>query len=168
MTQRSEDVRTIKRKSLAILGIAVLACAGMFSASAQLGGQSSHKPVNMDPIVGTWECSGSPPPFIVIKNFNAGGTMMEVDNVSTQESPTVGTWKRTGDLTYFLVARQISFDPSGTFAGVFHYTQPLNLDESQTTLKGTFDATFVDPNGNVSPAGTGEVSCARMPFTALP
>jgi len=166
--QTADSLGTIKNRALAIVAISLVACFSMFSVRAQSQGQLESKPVKEDPIVGTWECNGSPPPFIVIKNFNAGGTMMEVDNVTTAESPTVGTWKRTEELSYFLVARQISFDTRGNFAGVFHYTQPLTMDASEATMKGTFDATFVDPNGNVTPAGTGQVSCTRIALTLQP
>jgi len=154
------------RKSM-ILAV-VIVCCTLFQASLLAGDESSPKAIHDDPIVGTWECTGSPPPFIVIKNFNAGGTMMEIDNITFQESPTIGSWKRTGDLTYFLVARQITYDPSGNFAGVFHYTQPLTMDPSRKTMKGTFDATLVDPSGNTIPFGSGEVSCAIVPFNSAP
>jgi hypothetical protein len=168
MTQKPEEAGVSKNTAAVIVVVAVLACSTIFPASSMAGNQFPPKAVKADPIVGTWECSGSPPPFIVIKNFNAGGTMMEIDNITTQESPTIGTWKRTGDLTYFLVARQITYDASGNFAGIFHYTQPLTMDSSHDTLEGTFDATLVDPDGNAIPQGSGEVSCKRMPFKSEP
>jgi hypothetical protein len=117
-----------------------------------------------DAIVGVWTCDGGPPPFKVIKTFAAAGTMMEIDNIAFQESPTVGIWKRTGKLDFFLVARQFSFNPDGSWAGTFFYSQPLVMDPSHKSMSGTFHAQFVDANGNSTDAGGGEVSCARMTF----
>ena len=117
-----------------------------------------------DPIVGTWVCDGGPVPFKVNKIFAAEGTMMEVDNVTFQESPTVGIWKRTGTLHFFLVARQFAFEPDGTWSGTFYYSQPLVMDPSRKTMTGTYHARFVDPNGNSTDAGDGAVSCSRMTF----
>jgi len=117
-----------------------------------------------DTIVGVWTCDGGPPPFKVIKTFAATGTMMEIDNIAFQESPTVGIWKRTGALDYFLVARQFVFNPDGSWAGTFFYSQPLVMDASHKSMNGTFPAQFVDPNGNSSDAGGGAVSCTRMTF----
>jgi hypothetical protein len=117
-----------------------------------------------DGIVGVWTCDGVPGPFKVIKTFAREGTMMEIDNIAFQESPTVGIWKITGELHYFLVARQFAFNPDGTWAGTFFYSQPLVIDPSLKTMKGTFHAQFVDANGNSSDAGDGAVSCARMMF----
>lgn len=139
---------------------AMLASAASLSVTAPL-------PVAADPpdgIVGVWTCDGEPGPFKVVKTFAAEGTMMELDNITFQESPTVGVWKRTDNLHYFLVARQFAFNPDGSWAGTFFYSQPLVMDPSRTTMTGTFHAQFVDPSGNSSDAGNGSVSCARMTF----
>ena len=137
-------------------------------ASVAVGPNTSTQPFISDPVIGTWECDGNPPPFKVIKNFNAGGTMMEIDNISPLESPTIGSWQRTSPLHYFLVARQITYNPDGTFAGIFHYTQPLVMDAGGNSMHGTFEAALVDPDGNSIPFGDGEVSCTRMPFAEHP
>jgi hypothetical protein len=119
----------------------------------------------VDRIVGTWECDGGPPPFKVIKNFEAGGTMMEIDNIAFQESPTIGRWKRLAPLKYLLVARQYTYDPDGTWVGTFHYTQPLTMDPSLETLSGTFHFELIDPAGNSISSGDGAVVCKRMSFS---
>ena len=121
-------------------------------------------PETEDGIVGVWTCDGVPGPFKVMKTFARAGTMMEIDNITFQESPTVGIWKKTGALHYFLVARQFAFNPDGTWAGTYFYSQPLVIDPSLQTMNGTFHAQFVDANGNSSDAGDGAVSCARMTF----
>jgi hypothetical protein len=115
-----------------------------------------------DVVVGTWECDGSPPPFKVTKNFEAGGTMMEIDNITPLESPTIGSWKRVGYLRYFLVARQYTYDSNQNWVGTFHYTQPLTMDPSYQTMQGTFHFVLLDPNGQVLDSGDGQVSCRRM------
>jgi hypothetical protein len=96
----------------------------------------------------------------VIKTFAATGTMMEINNVAFQESATVGIWKRTSALHYFLVARQFAFNPDGTWAGTYFYSQPLVMDPSHKAMTGTYHARFVDPNNNSSDAGDGAVTCA--------
>ena len=155
----------VGRKYLWLVAGLVIAL-GAVTASGQ---RESHSQIVVtNPIVGTWECSGSPPPFLVTKDFNAGGTMIEVDNISFQESPTIGRWKQTGPLSYFLVARQYTFDPSGNFVGTYQYTQPLTMDSSLDSLEGTFNSTLVDPNGNSIASGSGQVRSKRMPFDAQP
>ena len=122
----------------------------------------------MDPIVGTWTCKVPPaggfPGFDVVKNFQVGGTIVEMDNAgpSSQETATLGNWKHTGKLTYGLVLQQFTYDLSGNFAGAYHITQPLTLDESLTTLEGSFQFDLVDANGNVLASGSGTVSCGRL------
>lgn len=147
--------------------LAAAAAGMMLFAKAATGGDEAPAFPHVlasDVIVGTWECDGAPPPFKVIKNFEAGGTMMEIDNISTQESPTIGSWKRTDELKYFLVARQFTYDTNGNWVGTFHYTQPLTMDPSRNKMAGTFHFELIDPNGNSISSGDGQVSCARMPF----
>jgi hypothetical protein len=141
---------------------AMLVSAAFLSVTAPLPVAAADE---RDGIVGVWTCDGEPGPFKVIKTFAAEGTMMEVDNITFQESPTVGVWKRTGTLHYFLVARQFAFNPDGSWAGTFFYSQPLVMDPSRTAMTGTFHAQFVDPSGNSTDAGNGSVSCSRMTFS---
>ena len=166
------NVSNVSKKYLPVTIVALVAISILVAAVSRADQNSNsafHPQVLISsPIIGTWECSGGPPPFKVTKNFNAGGTMMEIDNISPFESPTVGSWKQTSPLTFFLVARQFTYDPSGNFLGTFHYTQPLTMDSSRNSIEGTFQATFVDPNGIESDAGSGEVNCARMPFEIHP
>ena len=141
---------------------AMLASSAFLSVSAPLPLAAGED--EGDRIVVVWTCDGEPGPFKVIKTFTAEGTMMEIDNIAFQESPTVGIWKRTGTLHYFLVARQFSFDPDGAWAGTYYYSQPLVMESSHKAMKGTFHAEFVDPTGKATDAGNGSVSCSRMTF----
>jgi len=166
------NVNSVSRKYLPVT-IVLVAVSSILATAVSRAGQNSNSDFHSQallssPIIGTWECSGGPPPFKVTKNFNAGGTMMEIDNISPFESPTIGSWKQTGPLTFFLVARQFIYDPSGNFLGTFHYTQPLTMDSSRNSIAGTFQATLVDPNGTESDGGSGEVNCARMPLESHP
>lgn len=143
----------------------LLSCAGLSAAALGVTAPMSvAAAAEQDVIVGVWTCDGEPGPFKVIKTFAAEGTMMELDNITFQESPTVGIWKRTGALQYLLVARQFAFNPDGSWAGTYFYSQPLVVDPSRKALSGTFHAQFVDPSGNSTDAGTGSVNCVRMTF----
>jgi len=128
----------------------------------------SENPDKPDPITGTWNCivppGGGLPQVNVIKNIHAGGTMIEIDNAAppSQESPSVGNWIRTGSRSYEATLEQLSFDAAGSFAGTFHYTNPLTLARSNNNMEGTFQFTFVDPSGNVLASGEGTVSCTRL------
>jgi len=126
-----------------------------------------------DPIVGTWNCVVpansspclAPGCFNVIKNFHAGGTMTEMDNLAppSQESVVLGDWKRTGkheNRTYTANLEQFDF-AGGSFQGTFHYVTPITLDRSLDRLTGSFHATEVDPFGNVTDLGSGTFSCTR-------
>lgn len=118
-----------------------------------------------DAVVGVWTCDGEPGPFKVIKTFAAEGTVMELDNVTFEESPTAGVWKRTGTRHYFLVARQFAFNPDGSWAGTYHYSLPFVIDSAGKAMTGTGHTQFVDPSGNSIDAGDFSVSCARMTFS---
>ena len=115
-------------------------------------------------IVGVWTCDGEPGPFKVIKTFAAEGTVMELDNVTFQESPTVGVWKRTDTLHYFLVARQFAFNPDGTWGGTYFLSLPFVIDPSRKAMTGTGHTQFVDPSGHSTDAGNFSVTCSRMTF----
>ncbi|MGH8132213.1 MAG: hypothetical protein ACRETP_03120 [Steroidobacteraceae bacterium] len=141
---------------------AILVSAAVLSVSASMPAAADDE---QDVIVGVWTCDGEPGPFKVIKTFAVEGTMMEIDNITFQESPTVGVWKRSSTLHYFLVARQFAFNPDGSWAGTYFYSQPLVMDPSRKAMTGTFHAQFVDPSGNSTDAGTGSVSCSRMTFS---
>jgi hypothetical protein len=116
-------------------------------------------------IVGVWTCDGEPGPFKVIKTFAAEGTVIELDNVTFQESPTAGVWKRTGTLHYFLVARQFAFNPDGSWAGTYFYSLPFVIDSAGKAMTGTGHAQFVDASGHSTDAGNFSVSCSRMTFS---
>ena len=148
--------RARARSAVALIAFAVMACS-----SARADDAFQPEP-GSDPIVGTWVCNGSPPPFMVIKSFHVGGTVIEMDNLGFQESAAMGNWKRTAHLKYFLHLRQFVFNADNTFAGTFKYTQPLTIHPSLTSLDGTFHAIFVDPSGKESDAGNGSVTCTRL------
>ena len=147
-----------------ILGLASLAALAIpaLTVSMPPTAAADQASAGTDPIVGTWECDGGPPPFKVIKNFELGGTMMEVDNIAFQESPTIGRWTRLAPLKYFLAARQFTYDPDGTWVGTFHYTQPLTMTSSLESMSGTFYFELIDPNGVSISSGDGAVVCQRM------
>src|SRR5437899_8552250 len=87
---------------------AVLVLFGL--AVARSNGGDSQDADQTDRIVGTWNCTVpantspclAPDCFNVIKNFHAGGTMVEMDNLNSpsQESIVLGDWTRTGRRTY--------------------------------------------------------------------
>ena len=140
---------------------AILVSATFLSVTAPLPVAAADE---QEGIVGVWTCDGEPGPFKVIKTFAAEGTMMEVDNITFQESPTVGVWKRTGALHYLLVALQFAFNPDGTWAGTYFYSQPLVMAPARNAMTGGGHAQFVDPSGRLTDAGSFSVTCWRMTF----
>ena len=150
--------------------IVVLVLAGITFGGNNPDADDSRDNEKTDPIVGTWNCvvpahtspCVAPGCFNVIKNFHAGGTMIEMDNLAppSQESVVLGDWKPTGRLTYIAELEQFDF-AGGSFQGTFHYTTPIMLAHSHNSLTGSFHATEVDPYGNVTDLGSGTFSCTR-------
>ena len=156
------------------LGVMVIGTVLVIARIALGGGgeEPPHGPVNADPIVGTWNCvvpadsspCVAPDCFNVIKNFQAGGTITEMDNLAapSQESVVLGSWTREkpDKRTYSAELEQFDF-AGGSFQGTFHYATPITLDRSLNKLTGSFHATEVDPLGNVTDLGSGTFSCTR-------
>jgi hypothetical protein len=153
----------IKRISVALLSVAVLAAIALSAYPAQADDDESRK------IVGTWICdvpNGEPVPFMALQTFHAGGTFTETSSLlgRGEEGPAHGVWDREGR-NYRLTFQLFAFDPStGESTGMFRVRVSLTLDK-QDLLTATFaSADFIAPDGTIEELGGGPdaYTCTRM------
>jgi len=107
---------------------------------------------HQDPIVGTWNESGAlldgSAPFLVIMNFNAGGTTVETDTAGTNssaspgESIDLGTWQKTATRQYRFHDENFIYNSSGNLEDININVCNITMDKSQNSFTGTCVLSF--------------------------
>jgi hypothetical protein len=121
-----------------------------------------------DPLVGTWNVKGSStglPNFILVTNFNAGGTTEEFDstgtNPSANESIGLGKWRKVASLAYRFKLENFVYNSSGNLVAIAISNGSLALSSTLNTFSATGNTNFFHCTVSVCP-GTLIVSA---PFT---
>lgn len=127
------------KQARSTLGISIVAVCALL-----LAGPSPAFAQNQEPVVGTWNVTGSSPgaPFIAVITFNLGGTTVEYDTAGTNssaspgESINLGKWTKTANLAYSFKEENYVYDSSGNLFLVDISTVSITLDSTGNTFKG--------------------------------
>jgi hypothetical protein len=116
-------------------------------ALVSLQGSAAPAPAQ-DPLVGTWNLTGTNPnyPFIAVMSFNLGGTTVEYDsqgtNSSTAESIDLGKWRKTGNLAYTFKQQNYVYDTSGNLSLIGIASCDLTLASTRASFSDTCAVNF--------------------------
>lgn len=108
--------------------------------------------------------------FQGIETYSAGGGYTEADQLSftplAVASAGHGVWKSTGERTFLLTYRNLTFDgfSTGNPTGTLKVRQTTTLDKSGNSYTGSGDYTYYSPTGvaETSISGTFTITATRI------
>jgi len=115
---------------------------------------------SLDPLVGTWNMSGSSngnSPFISVEIFSPGGTTVEYDTSGTNSSASpgesigLGSWQKTSKLHYLLETEAYLYDSSGKLSSIVIAKANMTLSPSLKHLHGAGKLKFYNCSLSLCP-----------------
>lgn len=131
----------------------------------------SPKPANPVHIEGTWLFNvtpddNSPPPFIGLVTFSAGGGLVESE--TDAQITGQGTWVESGRDSIAITIMQFEFVPTGdptkppVWDGTYVARGTLKYNPANHQLSGAFTVSFYDTNGNLVFTGNATLVGSRV------
>jgi len=95
--------------------------------------------------------------------WNADGTENELGNLPPATGDLcVGAWKLNGNIVVLTAHVAWLYDASGSYQGTLFFTERNVVEPNGNHYFGTFDAKFLDPNGNVFQEIKGTTAAERL------
>jgi hypothetical protein len=123
-------------------------------------GSSISLAQSQDPLIGTWNLSGSSngqSPFISVEAFNQGGTAVEYDTSGTNSSASpgesigLGKWQRTSNRNYKTSVENYIYDAKGNLSLIAIGSLKLTLDSTLKSFSGAGDVKFYNCSLSLCP-----------------